>query len=215
LPEDQSREAFSHASWAEEPADSYERLAFLGDSVLNIAVSRSLFPRFEDSTAGRLTKIRAQTVSRRSCVEVARQLDVPARILAAAPAGYEQQAERLAEADSVLAEALEAAIGACFLEHGFEPTADAVAEAFEGQIEHALDHVLDYKSKLQEHLAQRGEVVTYRVVSEEGPPHDRMFETAAEVNGDTVGTGTGRSKKDSEQEAAREALEQLDPEALE
>jgi ribonuclease-3 len=215
LSEDLGREAFAHASWAEERADSYERLAFLGDSVLSIAVSRSLFPRFEDSTAGRLTKIRAQTVSRRSCVEVALELGIPERIRDAAPEGFEQQAERLVEADSVLAEALEAAIGACFLEHGFEPTADAVAEAFEGQIKHALDHVLDYKSKLQENLAQRGEVVNYRVISEEGPPHDRVFETAAEVNGDTVGVGMGRSKKDSEQEAAREALERLDPDALE
>ena len=215
MSEDLGREAFAHASWAEERADSYERLAFLGDSVLSIAVSRSLFPRFEDSTAGRLTKIRAQTVSRRSCVEVALELGIPERIRDAAPEGFEQQAERLVEADSVLAEALEAAIGACFLEHGFEPTADAVAEAFEGQIKHALDHVLDYKSKLQENLAQRGEVVNYRVISEEGPPHDRVFETAAEVNGDTVGVGMGRSKKDSEQEAAREALERLDPDALE
>jgi ribonuclease III len=114
----------------------------------------------------------------------------------------------------VLAEAVEAGIGACFLEHGFDATADAVAEAFEGQIEHALAHVMDYKSKLQEHLAQRGEVVTYSVVSEEGPPHDRLFETAAEVEGRTVGIGRGRSKKDSEQEAAREALEELEPEVF-
>jgi ribonuclease-3 len=190
--------------------ESYERLAFLGDSVLNIAVSRALFPRFPHSTAGRLTKIRAQTVSRRSCVAVARAVRVPERMRDAAPPGFEHQVARLVAADSVLAEAVEAGIGACLLEHGFERTADAVAEAFEPQIEHALGSVHDFKSELQERLARHGELVAYRVVNEEGPPHDRVFETVAEVGGQRLGAGTGRSKKDSEQEAARAALAELD-----
>ena len=87
---------------------------------------------------------------------------------------------------------------------------DAVAEAFESQVERAIGSVHDFKSELQERLAQRGELVVYRVVNEEGPPHDRMFETVAEVGGDTLGTGSGRSKKESEQEAARTALATLD-----
>jgi ribonuclease III len=178
--------------------------------VLNIAVSRTLFPRFPHSTAGRLTKIRAQTVSRRACVEVARTVGVPDRMRAAAPPGYEHQVQRLVSAESVLAEAVEAGIGACLLEYGFETTADAVADAFESQIERAIGSVHDFKSELQERLAQRGELVVYRVVNEEGPPHDRLFETVAEVGGDTLGTGSGRSKKESEQEAARTALATLD-----
>ena len=210
LPEPLSRQAFSHSSWVGDRGDSYERLAFLGDSVLNIAVSRALFPRFPDSTAGRLTKIRAQAVSRRACVEVARAVGVPERMRAAAPPGYEHQVERLVSAESVLAEAVEAGIGACLLEHGFERTADAVADAFEPQIERAIGSVHDFKSELQERLARRGEVVAYRVVSEEGPPHERLFETAAEVGGDTLGVGSGRSKKESEQEAARIALAALE-----
>ena len=193
----------------EDRSQSYERLAFLGDSVLNIAVSRSLFPRFERSTAGRLTKIRAQAVSRRSCVEVAQALGVDDRVRAAAPAGYEHQAGRLVESDSVLAEAVEAGIGACFLEFGFEQTADAVAQAFGPQIEDAIANMTDFKSELQERLAQRGEFVAYRVVSEDGPPHERRFETVAEVDDRLIGRGSGRSKKESEQEAAREALEQM------
>ena len=195
-----------------ERAQSYERLAFLGDSVLSIAVSRALFPRFPRSTAGRLTKIRAQTVSRRSCVEVARATGVPERMRAAAPPGYDHQVERLTKADSVLAEAVEAGIGACFLEYGFERTAEAVAEAFEPQIDFAIANLFDFKSELQERLARRGDVVAYRVVSEEGPPHDRLFETVAEVEGRPLGSGSGRSKKDSEQEAARTALETLESE---
>ena len=189
---------------------SYERLAFLGDSVLNIAVSRALFPRFPRATAGRLTKIRAQAVSRRSCVAIAQATGVPERIRAAAPPGFGHQAERLMAAESVLAEAVEAGIGACFLEFGFEPTAEAVAEAFEPQIEFAIANLYDFKSELQERLARRGEVVVYRVVAEEGPPHDRLFETVAEVDGRPLGSGGGRSKKESEQEAARVALELLD-----
>jgi len=178
--------------------------------VLNIAVSRTLFPRFPHSTAGRLTKIRAQTVSRRACVDVARAVGVPARMRAAAPPGYEHQVRRLVGAESVLAEAVEAGIGACLLEHGFERTATAVADAFEPQIERAIGSVHDFKSELQERLARRGEIVAYRVVNEEGPPHDRMFETVAEVAGEELGSGSGRSKKESEQEAARAALGELD-----
>lgn len=183
--------------------------------MLNIAVSRAVFPRFERSTAGRLTKIRAQAVSRRSCVEVAQSLGVHDRVLASAPLGYEHQAGRLVESDSVLAEAVEAGIGACFLEFGFEVTAGAVAAAFEPQIEDAIANLTDFKSELQERLAQRGEFVAYRVVSEEGPPHERRFETLAEVDGTPVGRGMGRSKKESEQEAAREALEDMMQETAE
>jgi ribonuclease-3 len=177
--------------------------------VLNIAVSRALFPRFERSSAGQLTKIRAQTVSRRSCVEVARTLGVPDRIRNAAPEDFAHQADRLIASESVLAEAVEAGIGACFLEYGFDATAEAVADAFHDQIEFAIANVSDFKSELQERLAQRGEFVSYRVVKEEGPPHNRRFETVAEVEGRALGTGSGRSKKESEQEAARKALDQL------
>jgi ribonuclease III len=205
-----SREAFSHASWVEERSGSYERLAFLGDSVLNLAVSTALFPRFSRFTAGRLTKTRAQVVSRRTCVEVARELGVPERMRAFAPTGQSQQVETTIAADSVLAEAIEAAIGACYLEFGFERTSRAVAEAFAPQVEYAVANLSDYKSELQERLAQRGEVVTYTVAKEDGPPHDRLFETVAEVDGRALGSGVGRSKKESEQEAARVALERIE-----
>jgi ribonuclease-3 len=193
----------------EDRSTSYERLAFLGDSVLNLAVSMSLFPRFKRHTAGKLTKIRAQAVSRRSCVQVARALEVPERMRAAAPAEQPHMVEAPISSESVLAEAIEAAIGACLLEFGFEPTAEAVAEAFAPQVEVAIATMFDFKSELQERLAQRGEIVSYTVIDEQGPPHDRLFETVAEVNGRRLGSGTGRSKKESEQEAARRALEQL------
>jgi ribonuclease III len=209
LPDDLARQAFSHASWVEDRSTSYERLAFLGDSVLNIAVSTSLFPRFKRHTAGSLTKIRAQAVSRRSCVEVARALDVPGRMRAAAPIDQPHLVDAPIASDSVLAEAVEAAIGACFFAFGFERTSEAVVDAFLPQIEAAVATMFDFKSELQERLAQRGEVVSYTVVDERGPPHDRRFETAAEVGGRRLGSGVGRSKKESEQEAAKEALAAL------
>jgi ribonuclease-3 len=210
LPADLTRQAFSHASWVDDRAISYERLAFLGDSVLNIAISTFLFPRFKRHTAGRLTKIRAQAVSRRSCVQVARALEVPARMREVAPApGQLALVEAPISSESVLAEALEAGIGACFLTFGFQRTSAAVTEAFEPQIEDAIATMFDFKSELQERLAQRGELVAYQVVNEQGPPHDRRFETVAEVNGRPLGTGVGRSKKESEQEAAKEALAHL------
>ena len=106
----------------------------------------------------------------------------------------------------------EAVIGACFLHAGYERTAEAVVDAFEPEIEHALEHPVDFKSTLQERLAQRGDVVAYVVTAELGPPHDRTFEVAARVGEDLVGAGTGRSKKHAEQEAARAALEGLEPE---
>jgi ribonuclease III len=135
---------------------------------------------------------------------------VPDRIREVAPDDFGPQADRLVASESVLAEAVEAGIGACFLEFGFEKTAEAVAEAFHDQIEFAIANVSDFKSELQERLAQRGEFVAYRVVGEEGPPHDRRFETVAEVDGLELGSGIGRSKKESEQEAARKALDHLE-----
>jgi ribonuclease III len=109
----------------------------------------------------------------------------------------------------VLASVIEAVIGACYLEFGYERTADAVVDAFAPEIEQALDSPADFKSALQERLARRGEIVSYEVTAEEGPPHERTFEVAAVVGGDELARGTGRSKKDAEQAAAASALESL------
>ncbi len=109
----------------------------------------------------------------------------------------------LGETERVLASVIEAVIGACYLHFGYERTAEAVVEAFAPEIEQALENPVDFKSTLQELLAQRGEVVTYEVTAEQGPPHERTFEVAAEVAGRPLGSGAGRSKKHAEQEAAR------------
>jgi ribonuclease-3 len=212
LPDDLARQAVTHASWVERRADSYERLAFLGDSVLGLAVTTHLWPRLQAEThgAGRLTKIRAQAVSGRSCREVAERLGLPERLRAAAPAEVRGPAtDQLAQTERVLASVIEAVIGACYLEYGYEETAEAVVEAFAPEIDRALDSPADFKSALQERLARRGALVTYRVTAEEGPPHERVFEVAAVVGGEEVARGSGRSKKDAEQAAAESAMDAL------
>ncbi len=109
--------------------------------------------------------------------------------------------------ERVLASVVEAVIGACFLQAGYEQTAAAVVECFTPELALALEYPIDFKSALQEQLAGRGQSVEYVVTSEAGPPHDRTFEVAASVNGELVGEGSGRTKKAAEQEAARAALD--------
>jgi len=212
LPDDLARQAVTHASWVERRSSSYERLAFLGDSVLGLAVTTHLWPRLQADThgAGRLTKIRAQAVSGRSCRAVAERLGLPERLRAAAPQDARgPAAEQLAQTERVLASVIEAVIGACYLAFGYEETAEAVVEAFQPEIEMALDSPADFKSALQERLARRGALVAYRVTAEEGPPHERIFEVAAVVGGEEVARGSGRSKKDAEQAAAEAALDAM------
>lgn len=211
LPEELVAPVFTHASWTARRSDSYERLAFLGDSVLSLAVTAHLYPRLEAERfgPGRLTKIRAQAVSGRSCRAVAERLGVPELLAAAAPPGVASSVPALIGTERVLASVIEAVIGVCFLSFGYEQTAGAVVHAFAPEIEEALEHPVDYKSALQERLARKGALVTYDVVEEEGPPHDRVFSVSATIAGVEVGRGRGRSKKDAEQEAAQIALDAL------
>jgi ribonuclease-3 len=212
LPEDLHRQVFTHASWTERRSDSYTRLAFLGDSVLGLAVTTYLYPRLEAERygAGRLTKIRAQAVSGPACAQVAERIGVPARLRAAAPDSVGENAAALVETERVLASVVEAVIGACYLTVGYDRTAEAVVEAFTEEIKDALEHPVDFKSSLQERLAQGGETVVYEVKAEHGPPHDRTFDVEASVGERIIGAGSGRSKKAAEQEAARAALEDLE-----
>jgi ribonuclease III len=212
LPEELATPVFTHASWTERRSNSYERLAFLGDSVLALAVTAHLYPRLAADRygAGRLTKIRAQAVSGRSCAAVAARLGIPERLHAAAPPGAATTVRTLISTERVLASVIEAVIGACFLAFGYERTAAAVVTAFTMEIDDALEHPVDFKSALQERLARRGALVIYDVVEEQGPPHDRTFQIKATIGGVEVGRGTGRSKKDAEQEAAQAALEALE-----
>jgi ribonuclease-3 len=188
---------------------SYERLEFLGDSVLELAVARTLFENYPDFSEGRLAKIRSHVVSRASCAVVARQLELGRRLGERAHGLPEEELKRLTRNRNVLAALLEAALAALFLEHGFAKVERPIVEAFSGRIEYALTTHVDHKTELQEALARAGKAVSYAVLAVEGPPHDRRFTCAATVEGEELGVGTGRSKKAAEQEAARMALEKL------
>jgi ribonuclease III len=203
---------FTHASWASERTASYERLEFLGDSVLELAVAHELYRRYPEFSEGRLAKIRSHVVSRASCAVVARELDLGRRLAAQGGGLQAEEIERLARNRNVLAALLEAVLGALFLEHGFAPIEEAVVDAFAERIEYALTTYVDHKTELQEALARSGRQVSYVVLSAEGPPHERHFTCAAVVGGEQLGVGEGRSKKSAEQEAAQQALTKLAPE---
>jgi ribonuclease-3 len=201
---------FTHSSWAPDRTSSYERLEFLGDSVLELAIARALYDRHPEFSEGRMAKIRSHVVSRASCAVVARELDLGKLLAesggALAPA---EELERLSRNRNVLAAVLEASLAALYLQHGFEPIREAIVSAFDGRIDYALTSHVDHKTELQEELARRGQQVVYNVLDVQGPPHDRTFTCAAIIDGEEVGVGTGRSKKAAEQAAARQALDRL------
>lgn len=201
-------QALSHSSWTEQRVRAWGRLAFLGDSVLGLAVAEHLVDRFPRSDIGRLTKIHGQVVSGRACSEVAFLLGVPDMLDGTRPSEVEGgiAVADLVASERAMASVVESLIGACYLELGFERTAAALLEAFDPQIALAADTLLDFKSALQERLARDGRAVSYEIVEESGPPHDRHFRIEARVAGDVLGAGTGASKKAAEQEAAAQAL---------
>jgi ribonuclease-3 len=211
LPEELRHQALTHSSWTERRVDSFERLAFLGDSVLGLTVAGTLYERLPDVAAGGLTKIHNQAVSGVSCAAVGRLLGVPEMLRANEPDAFTAAipAEVLLDGERPLPEATEALIGACHIAFGFERTAAAVAAAFAPRIELASETRIDFKSALQELLARRGARVSYEVTAAMGPPHRRTFEVAAIIDSERVGAGEGRSKKAAEQVAAEQALRAL------
>jgi len=187
LPADRLGQVFTHASWAEDRAESYERLEFLGDSVLELAIARAVFDRFEAASEGRLAKIRAHVVSRQSCAAIAKELRLGHRLLEYAGPAPKDELQRISRSRNVLAAVLEAAIAAVYIEHGFERIEPAIVAAFSERIEYARSSHVDYKTELQEALARSGKQVHYTVLEVEGPPHDRRFVCAAHVAGEQLG----------------------------
>ena len=197
---------FTHTSWAPDRASSYERLEFLGDSVLELAIARALYDRFPEASEGRLAKIRAHVVSRQSCAAVAKELDLARYLLDQAQDVPGAELHRISRSRNVLAALLEAAMAAVYLENGFETVEPAIVEAFDERIEYARTGHVDNKTELQEALARSGNQVQYTVLKVDGPPHDRRFVCAVVIAGEQVGVGSGSTKKAAEQEAAHHAL---------
>src|SRR6476659_3915918 len=171
LPAELRERALTHATWTDERTDSYERLAYLGDSVLALAVASDLVDRFPTVDAGGLTKIHNQAVSGVSCAEVGRALGVPEMLRAAEP-GREPAipAEVLLAGSRALPEVTEALIGACFLAFGYERTGAAGVEECGAQIEGAAQPTVDIQWGLQQLLAQRRGRVRSQLITQSAPP---------------------------------------------
>ena len=202
--------ALAHSSYANErwhdSLMSNERLEFLGDSILGMTVADYLYRNFPDRPEGELTRMRADMVCEKTLAAVANRIGLGQHLLLGH--GEEQGGGRNRE--SILADAVESVIAACYLDGGFEPAA-AFIKTF------ILCHVpvkqltnQDYKTTLQE-LVQRkkNQTLSYALVGESGPDHDKQFVVEVSLNGKPVGQGTGRSKKKAEQDAARVAIETL------
>jgi ribonuclease III len=200
--------ALTHSSWVGERTGSYERLEFLGDSVLGLAISSELYRRFPDREEGGLARLKAFVVSRASCEQVAADMGLAALVLERAPA-TERKRRDAVRSRSLLGDVLEALIGAVYLEQGFERARPAIVAAFEGQIRYAETAHVDCKTTLQELLAPRGLQPVYRIVAESGPAHARIFSSEVVVDGAVRGRGSGTTIKMSEQAAAQEALAAL------
>lgn len=199
------RQALTHSSWVENRTGSYERLEFLGDSVLGLAIAFEVYRRFPEREEGGLARLKAFVVSRASCIEVAHRIGLADLIREQAPASEGKRREAV-RSPGMLGDILEALIGAVYLEFGFERVRPPVIDLFEEQIGYAATAHVDHKTALQELLASQGLQPEYRLVEEAGPPHARMFTSEVMVGGMARGRGTGTTIKMSEQAAARQAL---------
>jgi ribonuclease-3 len=192
---------------ADDPSRSdNERLEFLGDAVLQVVVTDRLYREYPDLAEGQMAKIRAALVSRPTLADVARAIGLGAHI-EMAPA-EERSGGR--EKDSILADAMEAVIGAVYLDGGVEKVTQLIEQLWGDRVgERALSPgIKDYKTRLQEILAKDGRKPEYDSHGS-GPDHEKVFDAWVAVSGVEIGRGSGRSKKEAEQEAAREAIEAL------
>ena len=204
------KQAFTHTSYANENKlknHDYERLEFLGDAFFDAIISVELFNRMGQVTEGKLTKTRALIVCEKSLATVAQKLRIGEYLNMGK--GEEHSGGRHRE--SILADAVEAVIGAIYLDGGYDEAARFVSREFEATVIDALAGKLftDYKTQVQEALQKRGQKtsISYHLDKEEGPDHDKTFYVHLVCNGKTLGSGRGKSKKEAEQNAARATLE--------
>lgn len=199
--------ALTHSSFANEHGQGYkynERLEFLGDSVLGFITADKFFNHFKDLPEGRLTKLRASTVCEESLYGFAKELDLGSYLLL----GKGELKSGGRERASILADAFEAVIASMYLDGGLEPARAFVLHFVMGAVETHTVSFKDHKTKLQEVIQKNPEEeLTYVLVGESGPDHDKRFEVEVHLNSNVIGKGIGRTKKQAEQEAAKEALE--------
>ena len=202
-------QAFRHASYVNEQTDASmednERLEFLGDAVLDLAISHMLMVRFPHASEGILSKYRAAVVDEAGLYQVARNLNLGAYLVL----GKGEEQSRGREKPSILANTVEALLGAVYLDAGYHKTLEIIEKLFSSLLERVgtEDMVHDYKSLLQEYTQQAFKTLpAYHLVKESGPAHDKTFGIELSLDGKILSTGDGKSKKEAEQKAARKAF---------
>ena len=204
--------ALTHSSYANERWHnsllSNERLEFLGDSVLCMLVAEYLYRNFPNRPEGELTRMRADMVCEKTLAAAANRIGIGEHLLLGH--GEEQGGGR--SRDSILADAMESVIAACFLDGGIEAALKVVRQFILVEVPVTKLHNADYKTALQELVQQKkNQVLSYALVGQSGPDHDKQFDVEVSLNGTVVGCGSGSSKKRAEQNAACAAIEQLFP----
>ena len=204
--------ALAHSSYANErwhdSLKSNERLEFLGDSILGMVTAEYLYRNFPDRPEGDLTRMRADMVCERSLAVAAERIGLGGHLLL----GNGEEAGGGRHRDSILADALESVIAACFLDGGMEAACRFIDTFVLTDVPVKKLRNADYKTALQELVQQKkNQVLSYALVGESGPDHDKKFEVEVSLNGKVVGSGSGSSKKRAEQDAARVAIEALFP----
>jgi len=201
--------AFTHRSFAYENGltETNERLEFLGDSVLGLVVTEELYKRYPDLDESRLSPLRSGIVNMRALADIARTLELGQYMRI----GKGEEVTGGRDKNSLLADSLEALIGAIYLSNGFETSQKIVGELISETMESAKDRGagLDGKTALQELAAARKITAPEYLITESGPDHDKTFVATAVVGGEAVATGEGKSKREAEQIAARIAYEKL------
>lgn len=203
------REALTHSSYAKERKAQHikynERLEFLGDAVLSIVVSDYIFKNCPELPEGELTKLRAALVCEKSLYDFARQIDLGSYLVLSRGEYRNGGAER----PSILSDAFEALIAAIYIDGGIEPAKNHVLNFVVPAIKSSKPkRVKDYKTTLQEIVQKNpGERLEYVITGESGPDHNKHFTVEVHLNSNVIGKGGGHSKKEAEQQAAREALE--------
>ncbi|MDO4928395.1 MAG: ribonuclease III [Corynebacterium sp.] len=203
------RLALTHRSFANEHGrlPNNERLEFLGDAVLGLSIAGALYERFPNRPESDISKMRASIVSRYGLADVARKIDLGSYILL----GIGEEKTRGHDKDSILADTTEAILGAIYLQYGFETTRNIILHLFKDKIANASasGRYSDWKTTLQERLAERKITgITYET-SADGPAHEQTFYATVSANGEELASGTGHNKKLAEQDAARNAVNAL------
>ncbi len=204
--------AITHSSYANEKKAKKlkynERIEFLGDSVLSLTISEHLYKMYPDLPEGELTVTRSKIVCESSLSKCASQIGLGEILLL----GKGEELSGGRQKSSILSDAFEALIGAVYLDGGFETARDFIMRSMESIIKSSMQGKLfyDYKTQLQERVQQKGDQqITYIIIDEAGPDHNKTFVAEIRINNAVFGQGTGHSKKEAEQNAARDALDKL------